>query len=148
MVKMLAPVWGWITKGAAALKGALAALAAALGLPVWAVAAIIAAVVALGVVVWKYWDEIKAWTIEAWGAVVEWFTETLPQAFSDFIGWVQDLWTQTKEYFSKLWNGINTKCEEIWTAITTWIGDAVDSVVTWFQELPEKIGQLFSNLVS
>lgn len=63
--------------------------AAALGI-VAIVPIIIAAIVALGVAIYKNWDDIKNWTIEAWDSI--------------------------KEYLVELWDGISQSCSEAWSS--------------------------------
>lgn len=91
-------------------------LASALGLPVIAVVAIIAAVVALGVVIYKYWDEIKAFTIEAWGAI--------------------------KEFFINLWDSISSSAIEAWDLVV----DTWDKIIQTLYEIFSPIISFFVDL--
>lgn len=132
---------GWLTgklpllgKLFTSIKGAVVALATALGLPAWAVVAIIAAIVALTVVIVKNWDAIKEWLAGAWEAIVKFFTTTLPEAFQSAIEWFGELGTKTGEFFSGLWESITDWAKGIWESVTTWFGDMVTSIGDAFSD--------------
>src|SRR5690625_2158547 len=70
------------------------------------------AVAALAYLIYRYWDEIKAYTIKAWGAIKDFFSE---------------LWSSIKETASSAWESIKTFFSELWasikeTASTAWQG--------------------------
>ena len=93
---------GGLLSGIADLGGAL--VAAVGGWPI----IIGAAIVAIGVVIYKNWDEISAWLSNAW----QWISDTCAQ-----------IWGGIKDFFSETWEGIKNNCEETWNNITTAISD-------------------------
>lgn len=102
LVGLFGGVVGWIARGVAAL----ATLAAAfLGLPVWVVAAIAAALVALGVALYKWRDEIWAaitwafessfnWAREKWDAMIEGMMEGIRKLGRFIADIYKDSWLQ------------------------------------------------------
>ncbi|MGM0807525.1 MAG: phage tail tape measure protein [Bacillota bacterium] len=133
-----------VVGGAAAGFGALSGAAAALGiglLPligiVAGVMAAIAALVAIGVLLYKNWDEIKAKMVEVWGSTSEWFTTTLESI---------------KTVFSNAWEGIKTYLSETWTSIKDSMTLAWESIVltltTIWSNLTTSLNQTWENIKS
>ena len=77
--------------------------------PVGIVIAIIAALIAIGILVYKNWDKIKAKAIELKKKVVKTFTEL-------------------KNKVAAIWTAIKTKITAVWTAIKTAVSNAVGKV--------------------
>lgn len=89
----------------ATLIPALTATAITIGavtVPVWAVIAAIAALIAIGVLLYNNWDTIKAKCSEVWNSIVETVTT--------------------------VWNNIKTSTLEIWSNITSTLSSAWDSI--------------------
>ena len=117
---------------------------------VWIVAAILA-VIAVIVLLVKHWDKVKEAGTKSWEAIKnavakvgEWlknfFTVTLPNAFTKVI-------TFFKELPMKIWNclvGVGQKIGEwganLWEKAKEIGSNFVNSVVNFFKDLPYKIG--------
>lgn len=123
VIAVLAPllmIIGQISLGVSALMSVFAVLAG----PVGIVIAIIAALIAVGVLLYKNWDTIKAKAIA--------FKNSVVTAFNDF-----------KNKVTTTFNNIKTAIvTPIQTAINT-IKGIIDKVKSWF---PINIGKIFSNL--
>jgi tape measure domain-containing protein len=89
----------WVVRGVAMLVSGLAAI---VGWPAVLIAAAIAALIALGVYVYKHWQDIKKWAEEAWASAKKSMGEFYDQA----IAWIKG----------------------IGQAITTWISDKLASI--------------------
>ncbi|WP_406644144.1 hypothetical protein PSR14_03055 [Bacillus sp. A01H] len=88
-------------------------------------AVIVAAVVALGITIYKNWDSIKKWTI--------------------------DIFNSIGEYLSQMWSGI-VETASIWLSILVesvsgWWSSLVESTKTWFSSLVETASIYWSSLV-
>jgi phage-related protein len=68
------------------------------------VAAVIVALVAVGVLLYKNWDTIKAKAIEIWGAIKTFFVNL----WSSMVSGAITIWSSITSFFSSLWNGIKT----------------------------------------
>lgn len=103
---------------------------------------IIAAVIGLAYLIYKYWDEIKAATLKFKDALVERFTE-LKDAISERI-------QQVIEWFQNLRDRIVEKAIEIKDKIkeffTETIPQAFNSFITFLQELPSRILEFITKL--
>lgn len=94
------------------VAGAIAGLAAIIGLPVEAVIVIIAAVGVALYLLWKNWDEVIAWLGKAW----------------DWLGTkVGEVWEGIKKYFSDCWEGLKNDVSNAWNYIKNIITGAVQS---------------------
>ena len=99
---------------------------------------IVAAVVALGVAIYKNWDDIKQWTIDAWNAIgeflvgiwdgiVQWASET----WNSISESTSEVWNSIKEYLMELWNGLVESLSEIWNSIVETTTETWNSVVEY-----------------
>lgn len=85
----LAPIITAISTAAGVLGISMGAIAA----PVLIVIGVIAALIAIGILLYKNWDQIKAKAIEIWTSIKDWLFQT---------------WTSIKEAASNIWNGIKS----------------------------------------
>lgn len=136
-----------------AIKTVVLAVGGAFAAIGWPITLIVAAVIGLAVLIYKYWDEIKAFTIKTWkaavkGVLVAW--DWLKDTWSSTVDWFKSLWTGITGFFTILWtsivdsakstwDGFTSKIKEVWNGIkniasTTWsaIVDAVMFIVQPF----------------
>lgn len=117
LVKVLAPVLDIIGVG---LINALYGVAAALGISVGWVLAIIAAIVAVGVIIFIFRDQI--WNF---------FTKTIPQAIGVAVKWFQDMLGKVGGFFVGIGNWF--------LSLPGVIGGAIMGAINWLAQLPERI---------
>ena len=106
---------GGIITIAPVLGGAFAALAG----PVGIVVGIIAALVAIGIAVYKNWDTIKAKAAEVWG--------NIQNAVAVVVGRVKTNFNTLKTSVTNVWNGIKGTAQRVWNAIKTAISTPIDA---------------------
>lgn len=120
----------WITGTLVpAITAALGGIAGALGLSVGWVVAIVAAVGAAVAAIIIYWDEIKAF-----------FTETIPQIWEQFVGWLGGVLSEAARYFEEVWESI----KEYFSPATEWFTQLWDSVSQTFSDVFYNIGVIAS----
>lgn len=94
------------------------------------------------------WEKIKEVASNVWGAVCDFFTETIPEAFNsvktffteDVPNWFNEQCEKVKQFFIDGWNSIVAFFTE---TIPLWI----ENIVNWFSELPYKIGYALGELL-
>ncbi|MCU5021649.1 DUF2207 domain-containing protein [Bacillus cereus] len=126
--------------------------AAALGI-VAIVPIIIAAIVALGIAIYKNWDDIKQWTIDAWNAIVEflvgiwdgivqWASET----WNSISESTSEVWDSIKEYLMELWNGLVESLSEIWNSIVETTTEIWNSIVEYLTGIWDGVVETLSEV--
>ena len=140
VISALMPLFG-------ALKVAFLVLTGPIGLVVAAVAALIA----IGIAVYKNWDAIKDFFGRVWETIKEIFTNALQTIINLFmqyhpIGIIISNWEEIKAFFGKVWEGI----KEIFSNALQWIVDYVRGRFELAQNVINAvwgaIGKLFSSV--
>ncbi|QWU46365.1 DUF2207 domain-containing protein [Bacillus sp. NP247] len=128
--------------------------AAALGI-VAAVPLIIAAIVALGIAIYKNWDDIKNWTIETWNSIKEYLIElwdgivqSCSESWSSFLEIMHEFFDPIGQFFSDLWTGIGEICSSTWNSIVEFFSGAWASFTEMMHSFFDPIGEFFSILWS
>jgi hypothetical protein len=129
-------IWSAVSTAVAAVNLLLGtSFTLALG-PVLLVIAAIAALIAIGVLLYKNWDTITAWLGKAWDGIKTKATQ---------------VWGALKDWFAQTWDAIKTKVVEAWDGVKGAVSSGITSVVTFVRELPGKIlagiGSLASTLL-
>ena len=159
---MLGGVFSGIAAAASWLGGILAGIfggiAAAIGLPVWAVVALVAAVIAAAVLIVTKWDCVKEHIIAIWTAIKDWFAG-LPDWFDNLwnriVQGAKDIWNAIPLFFRGLWAEI----KDIWGVAAGWFDKYVwqpivagarwvwDTVTGFFRNLWEDIKDIWDKLL-
>lgn len=121
---------GW-SKIAGGLRTALTALTGPIGL----IIAVITALIAIGVAIYKNWDTIKEKAIEIWGAIADWFSE---------------VWNTISEGISVAWNSITNFFSTIWESIkeifNTALGFVTDIIMGYWDSIKEGVSQVWEGI--
>ena len=152
-----------VTAAINAAKVAMAALNITMSLnPIVLVVAAIAGLVAAFVTLWNkseefrdfwtgLWDAIKTAAGNVLDAIVNFFTQTVPEAFNSFVETCKNLGQSIADFFTSLPERISTAFSNVVTTISEWatnmintvitaVPQIVDSIVNFFSDLPYKIG--------
>ncbi|MBC8536892.1 hypothetical protein [Feifania hominis] len=118
-------IWNGVSGIAATVTTALGAAFQFLTSPITLIVLGIAALVAVIVLVVKYWDEIKAAAVacwekvkEIWGVVAQWFHDTIVEPIKEFFS---GLWTGITDWATGAWNNI----VDVWKKIAGWFQETV-----------------------
>lgn len=82
------------------------------------------------------------------GALVGFFTETLPAAIQTVIEWFSQLPSRIAEFFSQVISNVATWASNLVTNMGNAASNAINAVVNFFSELPGKIASFFSQVIS
>lgn len=138
---------------------ALTATAFSIGavtVPVWAVIAAFAALVAAGVLVYKNWDTIKAKCIEIWQnnikPIIEGVTNTtkafLTATWNGIKAFLETCWNLLKQLATSVWNGIKTIIETVCNTIKNIITNIWNAIKNTITTVVNVISSIISSVFS
>ena len=157
--------------GFLALRSGLALIGSgftAISLPVLGIIAAIAAVIAIGILVYKNWDKISKFGKEVWANVKKFASdaaEVIKEKWGDITQWFSDTWKSIKEGAKGLWNGtiqgakdavdsvknawngIKEWFANLWKGTTSGLSSAWDSVTTTLAPFVETIKTIFQPML-
>ena len=138
---------GAISSAITAVGSFIAALAPVIA-PILAVVAAIAAVVAIGVTLYKHWDEIKAWASEKWNAI----KDTVSGAVESAKEKISAAWENVKTKTSEAWENVKSKVSEAWENIKSKVSSKAEEVrsklsSTW-EAVKSKTSEAWDNVRS
>ena len=122
---------------------ALTATAVTIGtvtIPVWAVIAAIGALIAIGVLLYKNWDTVKAKCSEVWNGVKEIFLSTWESVKTSTI----EAWENIKTSLSNTWESIKTATINTWNNIVNFLSQIWSSIVTTIQPFTDFVKEIIS----
>lgn len=122
------------------IKAAITGVTAALSSPVAVIALVVAAVAALGVVIYKNWDKIKAWTL---GLV-----ENIKAAWDNLKSAVSEKWEAIKATVIEKVENIRATVVEKWESLKESVSTAVENVKTAVVEKWEALKTSVSTVVT
>ena len=126
------------------LEAAIVAIGVALAMLLGWPALVVAAVIAIALAIYKYWDEIKAFLVGLWesikeifGKVANWFNEHVIQPIVNFFSPILNI---IYIIFYDLWLLV----KYLWEKVATWFKEnVIDPVVEFFKGLWEDIQNVF-----
>ncbi len=157
--------------GFMALQAGLALMETSLAaviLPVLGIVAAIAAVIVIGVLVYKNWDKIVAFGKKAWANITKFVSDAakaIKEKWGDITQWFSDTWKSIKEGAKGLWdgtiqgakdavdsvknawNGIKEWFANLWKGTTSGLASAWDSVTTTLAPFIETIKTIFQPML-
>lgn len=98
------------------------------------IALIVAAIVAAAILIYIYWEPIKAFFIKLW--------EDIKAVSASVWDWLKGVWQSTVDWFKGLWSSISDFFSGLWEGIKS----VVASVVDWFVNAWGKISGFFTDL--
>lgn len=136
LMLVLGPILVMLPGIVIALKILGAAFVALTG-PVGLVIAIIAALVAIGIILYKNWDTIQAKTIEVWNNIVS---------------FLDNAWNTIKDTAAAVWNGVTSFFTAVWDGIVAIHKFAltflIGLVITMFEAMGIDIVKVFQSVVA
>ncbi|MFZ7803014.1 phage tail tape measure protein [Bacillus thuringiensis] len=119
---------------------------------------IVAAVVALGITIYKNWDSISQWTIdtfnsigkylsELWSGIVETASSWLSSLVESVSGWWASLVESTTMWLSSLVETASSYWSSLVETASTWLSSLVETASGWFSSLIDTAVGWLSSLV-
>jgi phage-related minor tail protein len=120
----------------------LAAAFGAITAPVAGVIAGIAALIAIGIALYKNWDEVKAYAIKIWGEI-----KVLLMATWEVIkAGAKNIWNSIKDFFSSIWNGIKSIFNSVIDSIVNFVKSSWNNLKTTTTDRFNAIKSTISNI--
>lgn len=109
--------------------------------PVGLVIAAIAALIAIGVLLYKHWDEIKAWAVKTWNSIKDtvvnaWnnIKTAVTTKVEEVKTTISNAWENVKTATSEAWENVKSKVEEVTTAMHDAAKERLDNIKNAFQQ--------------
>ena len=145
--------WNTVAGIGAGITTAFGAAVAFLTSPITLVIAAIGALIAIGYLLYKNWDEIsahlkqtwesiKATAISVWNGIKDFFSN-LWNSIKEI---ATNVWNSIKEFFSNLWNGIKNAAVNAWNSIKEAISNAWENTINWVKEKANGMLEFFKGL--
>jgi len=120
-----------------ALEAGILAVGGALAIVVGWPALVVAAVIGLALIIYKYWDEIKAYTLKIWTSVKE-----------KIVGTWENIKTNIETKIENIRSGIKSKFENIKTTIETKIENIRSGIKSKFENIKATIKSAIEKIKS
>lgn len=122
IIGQIISVVGTLTSFLPVLGGAFTLLTGPIGL----VVAAVAGAIAIGVALWKNWDEVKAFITNIWNSIADtaksiWtgITSFLGNTWNTIQGVATTVWTAISNFFSTTWNTTKSIATTVWNSIAS-----------------------------
>ena len=142
---IMATVGGIITGVVVAFEYCGAAIMAIVGLvtsPIGVIVSAIAAVIAIGVLLYRHWDEVKEYALVVWEQIkagIQGAIETIESVIGSVMQAVNDLW-------NAIWTGIFSFVSTIWNNIQVIINTGIMTIQNIITTILQSIYAIFSSI--
>lgn len=131
---------GSLISAVGTIAGAIGTLIPILMGPVGIIALIVAAIVALGVIIYKNWDDIKAWAQGVWEAIKEMVAQVVAK--------IVELKNNIVNKFNEIKTNISNKVNEIKTNIVNKFNEIKNNIINTVTNIKTSIVNKFNEIKS
>jgi phage-related protein len=131
--------WNVVGTVAKAVTSGFSAAIAFITSPIGIAVLAIGALIAIGVLIAKNWEEIKTKAIEIWTAIKDFFTETIPKIISDIVKWFSELPDKIAYAIGFVLGKIVLWASNVISTAKTEVPKIIAAIIKFFTELPGKI---------
>ena len=140
---------GSLISAVGTIAGAIGALIPILMGPVGIIALIVAAIVALGIIIYKNWDDIKAWAQGVWEATKEMVAQVVAKIVelkNNIVNKFNEIKTNISNKVNEIKTNIVNKFNEIKTSIVNTVTNIKTSIVSKFNEIRSSVVNTVDNM--
>lgn len=94
------------------------------------------------------WNVISSTASQVWGAVVNFFTVTVPQAIQDLIDWFSQLPTNIANFLGNALNSIVSWVSNVASQAVSAGSQFLSNVASFFSQLPGNVASFLGNVIS
>ena len=134
---------GVFTSGGVAAT-AFGAVMGALSGPIGIVIGVITALITIGVLLYKNWEEICAFGTQVWNAFTQWFSATMESVTNFF----KQVWESCCQAVSNIWESIKTTAANVFNGIKDTITNITNGTKAVIQSIWEAIKNYFSSVLN
>lgn len=127
---------------ASAAGGVLAGVIGFITSPVTIAIAAIAALIAIGVLLYKNWDTVKEFAVNIWNGIKD-FLQSVMEAISSFF---TSIWEGISSFFQGIWNGIVSFVTAYINAVMTVISTVLGAISSVWSSIWEGISNFFQGI--
>lgn len=121
---------------------------AGISAPVLIAIGIIAALIAIGVLLYKNWDTVKEKATQVWNSIAKFFTETIPNAFNNMVGMISQLPQRIGQGLSSLGNSFRNAFNNAWNALTGQLSSWGGRIWDWGRNIAQSFIDGFKNALN
>ena len=112
--------------------------------PIGIVIGVIAALITIGVLLYKNWEEICAFGTQVWNAFTQWFSATMESVTNFF----KQVWESCCQAVSNIWESIKTTAANVFNGIKDTITNITNGTKAVIQSIWEAIKNYFSSVLN
>lgn len=139
-------IWTIVSSIATGVTTAFGVAVGILTSPVTLIILAIGALIAVGVLLWKNWEEITEWASKAWGAI----KESVSKATEATRKWVSEKWDNLKKKTGETWENIKKSSSDTWSNISKAVSNGAENARKWSSEkwddLKKKTGETWETV--
>jgi len=106
----------------------------------WLIAALMGPLGILAKLIYDNWDKIKAFAIEVWGAIKDYFVKN----FNETKEFMTKIWESIKTFFSTTWESVKMTAQSVWDAIKAFFTGNFNATKTFIMGIWESIKTFLS----
>lgn len=116
--------------------------------PIVLIVALIAGLIAAIAILWNTNEDFRNAVIKAWGAVKDFFTKTIPDAFNAVVKWFSELPEKLKGYLTSVIDSVSQWAKDLAAKAVEVGTDFIQAIIDFFVNLPYNIGLALGTFIA
>ena len=116
--------------------------------PIVLVVAAIAGLIAAIAILWNTNEDFRNAVLKAWGAVKDFFTKTIPDAFNSVVKWFSELPEKIKGYLTGVIDSVSQWAKDLASKAVEVGTDFIQAIIDFFVNLPYNIGLALGTFIA
>lgn len=116
--------------------------------PIALIVALIAGLIAAIAILWNTNEDFRNAVMKAWGAVKDFFTKTIPDAFNAVVKWFSELPEKLKGYLTSVIDSVSQWAKDLAAKAVEVGTDFIQAIIDFFVNLPYNIGLALGTFIA